>query len=934
MREVKLPRQNGMHKARVADVSLRNGYTVEFQHSRHDLNPRVAQMESATRTADHIRAGKRVVWLLDAINNERTYGDYRVIVSKSVSRRDYVLFFRPCASWLYEDYTCTDHIYVQCHCEKYREHACDAECGRVFRVAPTEVTKTGHVRCATYKSRSEVLSSLHQGRVDDGWVASDAVDTRVYAYQRGAGNGKTFEATRLFCDPRHADKDTILFLSKTHATKNVSAQDFETQVENDQLALEHLGDGLYRQRPFVTPADVGKAVCIRNEELFVDNVSRAAYWSTTVCDLAGTITAVDGCMKIDGREVELPVSNHRTVRVQFATLDSLFYILGCEDGVVYRNALEESRVAISARKVDVGRWVKFHGLDMRIGKGTLICVDEAQDLTGPWYHDALYTLACETNADVAVFGDKLQSVYGDRNVFAALSSTNCSDPVNECRRFGPRIASFVNAVVPFSAFSLPQVSSRFAPDCERPVNWFEETGSAYEDAETILRIVASEVETSPELKPSDILVISPFVKNNSVFEMLEMKIDDFWRRRLGATGEWYAQFHRSTPGRAIDTSTSKQATRLMSIHGCKGMARCLVIVYGCNHRALSAHSRGCELQYESLFHVALTRASSRLFIGVGRASCAIRSRLERWFTLPTAEEAVSDVYRNVASLPTMDSLPLISTDFAVVSNQGFRANMLSQVIISFVNTKLNTKELYHTFVKNDCKIQSRVSLLDLEEYDKALHARDHPDEDGRPYRTEYGGATRLFTSVSKIANLMKETQLMVNERVAPRGDHALCLQHCVSLLTGFGRAGDFRMSQNALLRSTGCLEEDTVQQQMAAFLRAVPGHGSVYMFKRVFMERGGVRVSAACHFVVVTKTDVFMLFLLPDTTQMNVEETLSKVVYTMFVYSDPSESDPKFEELRGKNIKACLLLPTPSPTPVWISDVDFTEAQRNFDKLV
>ena len=78
----------------------------------------------------------------------------------------------------------------------------------------------------------------------------------------------------------------------------------------------------------VSPADVGKTVCIRNEELFVNDVSRAAHWSTTVRDLAGTITAVeDGCMKIDGREVELPVSNHRTVRVQFATLDSLFYIL-------------------------------------------------------------------------------------------------------------------------------------------------------------------------------------------------------------------------------------------------------------------------------------------------------------------------------------------------------------------------------------------------------------------------------------------------------------------------------------------------------------------------------------------------------------------------------------------------------------------------------
>ena len=108
------------------------------------------------------------------------------------------------------------------------------------------------------------------------------------------------------------------------------------------------------------------------------------------------------------------------------------------------------------------------------------------------------------------------------------------------------------------------------------------------------------------------------MKGNVTAVELETKLNEFWidRDKDNVNYKQYAVLHKHEDGQVIDTSSSKDAARLVTIRTSKGDGRKVVFVIGCTEKALRLVSR-CDgkpnINYESYFHVALTRVKEKMY---------------------------------------------------------------------------------------------------------------------------------------------------------------------------------------------------------------------------------------------------------------------------------------------------------------------------------
>ena len=284
--------------------------------------------------------------------------------------------------------------------------------------------------------------------------------------------------------------------------------------------------------------------------------------------------------------------------------------------------------------IDTDRDIKYGGEALHLNKRTLLIGDEMQDLDVR-YGKAIVKIMRDHYVDFYCVGDKLQSLVFENNAFTLLASgaipyTRCTVlPVsNVVRRFShPAMVNFVNETVPFAKYGLPSVN--VAPETMTPtptptprtneidpVRIVSLSADATKDVRTIMELYAREV-SSFDRSPRDFMFVTPFVKNNQLMEAIHQEIREFWELRTDSEAyRQYSVFHKSEEGNSIDLSESDDATRIVSIHASKGDGRPVVFVVGAQEQCLNKFAETDSLVFDSLWHVAITRAKEHLYIAL------------------------------------------------------------------------------------------------------------------------------------------------------------------------------------------------------------------------------------------------------------------------------------------------------------------------------
>jgi hypothetical protein len=187
--------------------------------------------------------------------------------------------------------------------------------------------------------------------------------------------------------------------------------------------------------------------------------------------------------------------------------------------------------------------------------------------------------------------------------------------------------NFVNSVIPFSKYNLPEIQPYKTDDDSILKNLHIFKGENIlpyhteckitPEVEVIMTFYKHEVSTN-NYKPNDFLIITPFTSNNPLVNALDIAIQMYWVEKYKSDiYEKYSVFHKSEEGTSIDLNESENATRIVSIHTSKGDGRNVVFVIGVTERALLKFSKEPNnLIYDSLLHVSFTRMKKKLYIRV------------------------------------------------------------------------------------------------------------------------------------------------------------------------------------------------------------------------------------------------------------------------------------------------------------------------------
>lgn len=550
----------------------------------------ISAAEVVRRGTDYRLHQRDLVWVLDGGVRG---GESSVDVIDDCKDMFY-MYFRH--RWMYESFLREPFVYVDVS-------------GFIYQVSPAKVvegvTEVSHRVC-----RDDFLVALRNNANAGLWPGVEHVPTpvaeaeagRVFWKQRGAGNGKTYESVQLLEKEEFAHKNVLIYLTKVHSARETIFQEFVAQAPGmrkvrirPDARTHSINDGKAHRIPFVRENGETGVVYIGTVDSFTYNMcGRVPQCSRDLfLDIVKRIT--EGSISVDG----------------------------------------EGQVVFKKNKVC---------------RTTLVIIDEAQDLP-PEYVTAMAAIMRKTGADVALIGDKLQSIWGERNVYTFmekhdLGGVDVRKDVGENRvlRFhNPRLVEVVNAVVPFGRFGLPPI----AAGCDRPGCAL----CAEHNDEPAVKLGLKVDEISSEIMalakergyvPADFAVIAPIIKGQNHLCELERAVNQMWlnlgmdeeymRTVIAPSGRWgecgerwrnadHCYMHQSEEGRPIDLSASRDATRILSIHASKGTGTRIVFVVDLSEanlvRLAGWGSKG-GLQYESFLHVAVTRQKKRLYMAYSK----------------------------------------------------------------------------------------------------------------------------------------------------------------------------------------------------------------------------------------------------------------------------------------------------------------------------
>jgi hypothetical protein len=348
----------------------------------------------------------------------------------------------------------------------------------------------------------------------------------------------------------------------------------------------------------------------------------------------------------------LNTKSNMDCQIIIATIDAFTWCIGNKnhnhldkfEGLIY-SIIDEH---IETKKCGT---ITFGGVNPKLNKETLLVIDEFQD-PPEYYAKAIIKIILNTYIDAFIVGDKLQSISNEKNAFTYFSenefpsiNTIKLEPTNVCRRFiHPKLVDFVNSMIPFNKYNLPQVASYteytgvdyeplvFIPRLHGYIgneDTDENENKIMEEVENFMPYYENEVNTNNRF-PEDFLIVTPFTKNNTLVEAIHLAINMFWKNKFENDKEYfkkwnpeatideyyrYAIFHKSEDGSSIDLSESEHSTRIVSCHSSKGDGRKVVFIVGFSEGAVKCFSHlSSNLVYDSLLHVAITRMKEKLYI--------------------------------------------------------------------------------------------------------------------------------------------------------------------------------------------------------------------------------------------------------------------------------------------------------------------------------
>lgn len=408
----------------------------------------------------------------------------------------------------------------------------------------------------------------------------------IYAKQRGAGCGKTYESIQML---NTSDKQFFIYLTKMHSAKDVIMAELQSQRDRGQLSeLDQFEESDGKRKQYVIT--------------FMKN----------------------GSNKV----------------VIIGTVDSFMYAITDKQNLPthHTDYFENIREHMINGHFAMNRYIaKYAGIDIPLLDQTMVIIDETQDLPVS-YINAFDSLLQHCMIDLCTIGDKLQSIWYERNIYSHLfSNTNHnlrstlildSPNHNIIKRFhNHEHMNFVNKVVKFNNYNMQEITD-VCSGCDIDHNAYGiemfHIDKSYSDEQAeinfigdIISKIIQRMDRHPDMMPEDFMFIFPTISTNNLAARLEDNLNDYWHTKLGINGEYnrFAFLHKSEDGQPIDISKSKGMSRIMSIHASKGNGTKVVFLIGISEYTLKLFSNGDNLIYESLLHVALTRHKQYLYIG-------------------------------------------------------------------------------------------------------------------------------------------------------------------------------------------------------------------------------------------------------------------------------------------------------------------------------
>lgn len=543
-------------KNRYADVVLNDKFILEVQHST------ISDKEVYERYHDYKLHNKQIIWLIDGntvdvILDELTDGTYLIVCK---------------FPWKYRSFAkCYDFILLDIKC-------------KIFKIPVKKIGNTRTINVKEYRNKSVIIEQLKKNphNLWKQWSDDNAIIPSLRIVQKGAGNGKTYSIWKNIA--LNENKNLYIIVTKQHTAKEVILQELRDQYDRNEYHMEnmeHLDDN----------EQYGKQYIVKFQHL----------------------------------------KSGRKCKVIMGTVDSFIYSLtnASEGG----ESVFEGRIINiyhnGCNKISNRGEIMYAGNCIKLDNYCELWVDECQDLS-EYYYKGICKLIMITKMSGVAIGDKLQSLNYERNFMTALvedsQTINIVRPtaINNNRRIKVQgMAKKINEIIKFKEYGVPEINL----DNNDKLEYIDEpsivTFKQNRDVDTknqvgyIVDLIDREVKMN-YYNPEDFLILFPILKGNNLAVELESELNNYWLKNIDnrTTFDKYAILHKHEDGKVINTSTSVKATRLMSIIASKGDGRAVTIILNCNERSLLKFSYKKNIVYESLLHVALTRAKRKIYFGL------------------------------------------------------------------------------------------------------------------------------------------------------------------------------------------------------------------------------------------------------------------------------------------------------------------------------
>lgn len=561
-----LKQSDQQHKSRRADVVLRDNRILEIQNSP------ISEEEINERDEDYTLHNHKVFWLVNGNNGI----DVRHLHH---SNRTYFIFRD---IWKYKCFRRYEYIFIDI-------------ANKIYKICPNDV-KSNMVDVDEPIDINHFIKDIQENNhILHTFIRPN--QCKLYVKQQGAGNGKTFNIIQMLASKEFENYRYFVIVTKQHSAKYQIYNEFQEQIKSNMIQdIELVG----------TPTNENKKYIIKYKNL----------------------------------------RTNEECQIVICTIDSLMYKLGktkkSDSNSI--NKFEENIHSIISGCIDKKNINSLAYTDayLELNKEFCIICDETQDLPLT-YAQALVQIMRDRYVDMYIVGDKLQSLAYTENAFTYLIDNDFSyiekisyEPTNIIRRTKNKgIIDFVNNMVPFNAYTLPHIVAYEQDDAADNViifqgkNVFRDKSIINEEIQNIMKLYIDEVETYNRF-PNSFLIVTPFTNKNILINSLELAIEQYWQNKYTDKSEYkrYAVFHKSQEGTSIDLEESKYATRIVSIHSAKGDGRPVVFVIGLDQSSLTRFSGKYDnLVYNSLLHVALTRAKEKLYFRLEYNGDALSKKL-------------------------------------------------------------------------------------------------------------------------------------------------------------------------------------------------------------------------------------------------------------------------------------------------------------------